>query len=189
MKKVNTKRVTLGFLEKHDACEEGVEYWETLPKEKRYDPVWLINHAIDSGDEDLLNHANWLITRVLSRKNALRYPVFAARQVLHLEKNQDSALKAIEAAEAVIKKDSEVNREKARKAASAASDAAYAAYTAAYAAYTAADAAVAAAAAADAADAAADAADAADAAADADPTAARKEMKIKILKYGLELLK
>jgi hypothetical protein len=196
MERTNTKRITKKWLEDHSACTSGIEYWLTLDKKHRHDPVWLMNHAINSDNKVLLNYANWLIARVLSRKNALRYAVFAARQVLHLVKDQDASLKAIEAAEAVIKKDSAENREKARKAAADAARAvAYANYAAADAADAAADAAravayanYAAAAAADAADAVAYANYAAADAARAVADAARKEMNIKILKYGIKLL-
>lgn len=121
MKTKNTKKVSLWLLKKLHACKSGVEYWKSLPKEHREDPLWLMQHAIESDDEAILKDANWLICRLFSDKNTQRYAVFAARQVLHIfeEKypDDDRPRKAIEAAEAVIKRNTADNRKRARLAA------------------------------------------------------------------------
>jgi hypothetical protein len=127
----------------------------------------------------------------MKRKQYLKYAVYAARQVLNIyEKeypNDDRPRKAIEAAKKCIKNDTEKNRDAAYAAYAAAAAAAAAASYAAYAASAAAaasDAAYAANAAAS-----ADAAYASYAAADYAAAYARKNMKIKILNYGIKLLK
>ena len=150
---------------------------------KKTDSLTVLESLIS---DDELSWANWLIVRVMERKQCLAYAIFSAEQVLDIfEKRHPEdkrPRKAVEAARAVLKNDTPENRAYAADAADAAADAYAAAADAAYAAaYADADAA--------AADAAADtAADAyaADAAADDD---VRKEMQIKILNYGIKLLK
>ncbi len=193
-------KLTKDWLSEHHACEEGLIWfgaqqetdWEHIVKklmlEKRYG--W----------------TNWLIIRLMTRKQKICYAIFAARQVLGIFEKKypkdDRPRKAIEAAEKCLEDDSEQIKNAAAAAASAAASAVYAvtayaadaadaAYAAAYAAYAAAYAADAAyavgcGAAYAAADAAADAAYAAYAAyAAAD---AKEKMQIKILVYGLNLL-
>jgi len=110
-------------------------------------------------ENEKLDWANWLIVRVMNYRQYVSYAIFAAEQVIHH--------KAIDAAKKCLVNPSKVNKKNAAAAAYAAADAAYAA------------------AAADAAYVAAAYAATADAAADA----ARKQMKLKILEYGLGLLK
>ena len=160
-------KITKEFLHEHSACADGLKF---VTKNNLIDleDIDFINKLIE---HDKLDWANWLIVRVMERKQCLAYAIFAAEQVLSIfEKKYPDDLrprKAIEAAKKVLESDTQENR-----------DVAYAAY--AYAAAYAADAAADAAAYAD--DAAADAAYAADAAAYA-------QMKIKILQYGISLLK
>jgi hypothetical protein len=140
---------------------------------------------------DKLDWANWLIVRIMTYKQYVSYAVFSAESVLDIyEKkypNDNRPRKAIEAAKLCVKSPTKKNKDAADAAANAASAAASAAANAAYAAYAAsaaantANTAYAADAAAYAASAAASAAYAAD--------AADAEMKIKILNYGLKLLK
>jgi hypothetical protein len=157
---------------------------------KKTDSLTVLESLIS---DDELSWANWLIVRVMERKQCLAYAIFSAEQVLDIfEKRHPEdkrPRKAVEAARAVLKNDTPENRAYAADAADAAADAYAAAADAAYAAADAAYAAAYADADAAAADAAADtAADAyaADAAADDD---VRKEMQIKILNYGIKLLK
>lgn len=198
MKTKNTKKVTLKILEKLEACESGAEYWKSLSEKHRHDPLWLMQHAIDSDNLHVMEHANWLITRLLSTKNVRRYAVFAARLALPVFEseypNDDRPRKAIEAAEDVIKRNTAENREKARLAADAAwaavvadvscvvvdrsswaSWASWASRAAAYAAWTAAW--------------EYRTADGANAAMAALAAADTAKTMIKILKYGMELLK
>jgi len=192
-------KLTKRWLEGKNACLGGIRYFESL-KTTSIDE--LFNNAIK---DERFSDTNWVISRKLKRKDKIRYAVFAAKQVIDIyeEKYPDDnrPRKAIEAAERCIEKDIKNNRAAAADAAYAyaAADAAYA--DAAYAAYAdaAAAAAYTAAAAADAAYAyayAAAAYAAADAAAYAYADAAyvsndviKKEMYVKILTYGFELLK
>ena len=141
--------------------------------------------------------ANWLVGRLLPRKDAVRYAVFSAEQVLHIyEKeypNDKRPRNAIEMARRCITDLSLAAQAAARDAAWAAYADAWAAYAAAEAAYTAAGAAYAAWAAYAAAGAAYAAAGAAYAsyaawAAWAAYAAARKKLQTKIINYGLGLL-
>ena len=141
-----------------------------------------------------LDWANWLIVRLMTHEQQIRYAIYAAEQVIELyeEKYPDDKrpMQAIEAAKKCLDNPSEKNKAAARAAAraafAAADAAAYAAdagadaaaFAAADAAYAAADAAYAAAYA---------AARAAFAAADADD-AALKKVQLKIINYGLRLI-
>jgi len=179
------KKVTTKFLENNNACSGGFRWWDANCKGLSTEDqlLKLVNYRAD--------WANWLMSRLLNRKDKIRYAVFAAELVINIyEKehpNNKAPRKAIEAAKEVIKRDTQSNR----------NNAAYAAYAAAYAAYAADAAADAAAYAAYAADAAADAAAyaayaayAADAAADAaDAADVKKEIQLKIINYGITLLR
>ena len=153
----------------------------------------LNDNEIDVGERVRLQWGNWLMVRVLPYKDAARYAVFAAEQVLNIFETKyledKRPRKAIEAAKAWLENDTPETR-------NAVATAATVAYTCACAcAAAAADAADAAAAAADAAAAAAAFAAAATAAAayayaaayDAAYDAAAK-LQQKILRYGMTLL-
>jgi len=92
--------------------------------------------------------ANWLIVRVMERKQYLAYAIFSAEQVIGIYETQhpsnDRPRKAIEAAKRVLENDTPENRANAwaayaaaYAAAADAEAAAWAAYAAAYAAYAA----------------------------------------------------
>ena len=74
--------------------------------------------------ETKLDWANWLVVRLLNRKEKIRYAIFAAEQVIDMfeEKYPNDKLPriAIDAAKAVLEHDTKANR----AAASAAADAA-----------------------------------------------------------------
>ena len=168
------KKLTEKWLEKRGACADGISWFKTCSKEN---PSEVMDALLA---EKKLDWANWLIARLLSPKDRVRYAIFAAEQVIDIfEKahpNDKRPRKAIEAAKAVLKK----NNKTARAAAWAAAGAAWAA---AGAAGGAGDAAGAAWAAGDAAWAAWAAAWAARAAGDA----AGPAMKEKIIRYGMGL--
>ena len=172
--------ITNDFLTDTGACDDGIAWWR---KEQNHETFTILNRLIETHN---LNWANWLIVRVMERKQKNKYAVFAAQQVLDIyEKKYPDDLrprKAIDAALKCIGNDTEENRNASGAAAGAAAEsaadaaagaAADAAYAAAYAAYAAAGAAAYA------------AAYAAYAAADA----AAYALKIKVLNYGIELLK
>jgi len=200
------KTITIEYLKEIDACVDGVKWWRGL---KTTDLKTILETAIASNDPTIIEYGNWLICRVFTHEQKVKYAVFAARQVLDIyEKKhpEDTApRKAIEAAEAYLTNPTANTAYAARAAADAAYAAAHAAHAAdastnaaraadastnaaraaAYAAY--------AARAARAARAAASVADVVDAvytarAAVHAADAAVKGMKIKILSYGLTLL-
>ena len=163
-------KITKEWLQEINACASGIRWFLN---QKETDSIKVLEALIEDNE---LADANWLITRLMDRKQKLQYAIFAAEQVIDIFENKYPNDKrprlAIEAARKVLENDTAENR----RAAAAAAAAAYAC-AAAYA--YAADAAYAYAAAA----AAADAYDYA--AADA---AAGKAMRLKILNYGIGLL-
>jgi hypothetical protein len=176
-------KLTKEFLKRHSACRDGYEYWI-----KTNEPD-LIKFIHICKKDNHLDWANWLIVRAMNREQRLKYAIFAAEKVLHIfeaEYPDDKRPRdAIKAAKAVLKNDTQKNRNAAYDACDAAAyAAAYAAYDATYAAAAAADAA---AAAYDAAcDAAADAAYAAYDAAYAADAACREDMLWTILEFGMK---
>jgi len=183
-------KLTEKWLRDHDACNLGITWF--LNQEET-DPIKLIKQAIKKKQH--LDWANWLIVRKMKYKQYVSYAVFAAEQVIDIFEKEypddDRPRKAIEAAKKCIKKPSEKNKAvayAAYAADTAARSASAAFWAAAAASWAAAAAAWAAARAVWAADdafwAAARAARAADHAAINDI-----RMMIKILKYGLSLLK
>jgi len=172
-------KLTVKKLENLNACKDAIEEFKNQ-KERNVFKVF-----------DLLlkdkkyQWANWLITQLLERQNRIRYAIHAAEQCLDKFEEkypEDKRPKlAIEAAKKVLEKDNKKNRDAAYAAAHAAVNAAYAAVNAAYAAAHAAVNAAYAASAAYAVNAAAYAA--ASAAADVAVD------YIKIIKYGITLLK
>ena len=151
-------KITEKFLKEKDACSEGIEY-VIANKYIGLERKAFLEKLIA---EDKLDWANWLIVRTMKYKQYVSYAVFAAEQVIDIyEKkysNKNAPRKAIEAAKLCIQAPTKQN--KAAAAAYAAAAYAAAAYAAAYAAYAAA----------------------------AYNNAVRKEIKIKILNYGLSLL-
>jgi aminopeptidase N len=181
------KKVTKRWLKKMNACcsESDMDRAEKNLKGN----IVLITKTLLA--EDRFSDANWLVTRLMNKKQNVQCAIFAAEQVLPIfeEKypNSNSPRKAIEAAKNYLKNPCEITKNAvdyaaraaacvaARAAACAAARAAArAACAAAYAAAYATDAAYAAYAAADAAYAA---------------YADKKDLKIKIINKGLEILK
>jgi hypothetical protein len=170
--------ITTKFLKEKGACEEGYK-WVKENKLIGLDSIPFVNKLIEN---DKLGWANWLIVRCMEYKECVSYAVYAAEQVIDIfEKkypNDKRPRKAIEAAKACLDNPSDENKKAADASAYASASAAYASASAAYAA-------------ADAAAAYAYAAAYASAAAYAYAAAsayAKKEMRLKILNYGLQLL-
>jgi hypothetical protein len=137
------------------------EGYDWFIRQRARDEVKVLEHLIK---DEKFDWAIWLIVRRMTRKQYLQYAVFAAEQVIDIfEKkypNDKRPREAITAARKCIEDDTQENRAAADAAADAADAAAYAdAYAA---------------------DAAAVAAYAAD---------ARKEMRTRILTYGISLMK
>ena len=118
--------ITKEWLKEKRACADGYAWFLNCGKSKDID---VLNALISSGK--YLQWANWLIVRVMNRKQKLRYAIFAAEQVIDIYEKKKPSTKAprnaIEAAKRVLEHDTNENR-------AAAADAAAAAYAAAYAA-------------------------------------------------------
>ena len=183
-------KLTLKFLENNKACGGGVDWF------KNQSETDLRKICLELMEQHKSSWANWVLVRKMNRKQKIQYAIYTAEQVIDIyeKKYRDDKRprEAINAAKKVLKSDTKKNRANAAAAYAAAYAAAAVAYAdaAAYAAAYAAAAAAYAAYADAAVDAAYAAVDAAYAAADADDADdARKEMQIKIVKYGLRLIK
>lgn len=172
-------KITKKFLEKQNACPEGIGY-AVRSKLIGEDDIDVIKHLIRDGK---LRWANWLIVRVMDYRQYVSYAVYAAEQVIDEYESQyphdDRPRRAIEAAKKCIKNPSAENKSAAHSAAAFAAYAAgytgYTGYAARYAARYAAFTAYAGSA-------------EASAAGFAVGSAAGSTMQIKILKYGLLLI-
>ena|SRR3990167_5089701 len=160
-----SKTLTLEKVNEWHPCTEAINWAEPIWNGKEENSIVVLERLIE---EEKCDWANWLIVRVMGRKQYLAYAIFAAEQVLEIYETKypkdERPRKAIESAKVVLDKDVPKNR----VAASAAAYAAYAAYAVVNAV----------------ADAAARAA-----AYNAYAADARKKMQLKILNYGMELLK
>jgi len=177
-------KITKDWLFEKAACKDGIKWFVS---QKETDSINVLQKLIE---QKHLDWANWLIVRTMDRTQRLKYSVFAAEQVIDIFENKYPLDKrprlAIEATKKVLEEDTKENRSAAYAAAYVTADTAYTDYAVASAANAAADAVYAAADAASAADAAYAAASAA---ADAVYAASKIEMQLKILNYGLELLR
>jgi len=186
------KTITLKWLQSKGACKESLEAWQ---KETDHNTFATLNRLVSKNPE----WGSWLICRLMNKKQAVQYAIFAAEQVIDIYEGKypdKRPRNAIEAAKAYLKNPSKKTKAYAAAATYAAGYAAgygagyaatYAAAAATYAAdYAAGYDASAAAAATYAADAAGYAA--ADAACAYAAGAERRKMKAKILKYGIRLL-
>ena len=117
-------KITKAWLNRRGACSAGVEWFEKSGLTE--------SSEVMAGllKENLLEWANWLIVRLLDRKDKIRYAVFAAEQVIEMFEKKYPAdkrpRKAIEAAKAVLKKNNDKTRVAARVAAWAAWSSAWA---------------------------------------------------------------
>ena len=160
-------KLTLEMLKKYDACSPAIKRF----KKETCDTVELAIKKMQL--ENLYEWCTWLLARILSRENKIRFAIFAARQVLGIfEKKYPKDARPRQAIEAAKKYLSDPS---ADAAATASWAAAYASMAATAASWAAADAAYASRAAATAASwAAAD---------------AKEKMQKKIIACGMELLK
>lgn len=111
-------KLTIAWLDKRGACKDGVEWFRVAGLMNASD---VMEALIKEGR---LDWANWLIARLLSPKDRIRYAVFAAEQVLGIFEKQYPDDKrprmVIEAAKAVLKKSNKKTRAAAGSAAWAA---------------------------------------------------------------------
>ena len=156
-------KLNKAFFKKHEACIDGYEWTLSRPDNT---VEGTIKELIDI---ERIDWANWTIARCLNKKQKIQYAVFAAKQVLDIfEKkypDDNRPREAIEAAEKCIEHNTKKNRA-AAAASYAASSASDASDAAAYASYAASSASYA-----------------------SSASSAKKKMQLKILDYGLELLK
>ena len=155
-------KIDLDLLTKLKACKQGT-VWFKSQHETEHNKV--IKKLLEEGK---FTWANWLIVRLLDKKQRVKYAIFAAELVLHIfqskyPKNQRPR-QAIQAAKNYLINDTFVSAADAATAAAAYAATAAAAY-------------------------AATAAAAYAAAADATATAAAAAEKTKIIDFGLNLLK
>ena len=187
-------KITKEWLKKHNACRESIKEFE---QQSESDSLELINFMIGKNDYKYVGWSNWLITRIMTLEERIKYAIYAAESVLHIFElrfpDDDRPRKAIMATKDYLKcKNTTAAHAAARAAYAAAGAAAYAAaahaaYTAAYAAYAAASAA-AYDTACDAAYAAAYAAACAAAAHDAAGAAAKIKKLKEIINYGISII-
>jgi hypothetical protein len=124
-------KINKEWVKKQGACQGGSTWFNETYKGD-VDGIEVVKTLLEhTPTEESLSWANWLIVRLMTRKQYLQYAVFAAEQVIHIhEKNypEDNTVRAcIEAAKSVIENDTAENRQKATAAWAAAWDAAWAA--------------------------------------------------------------
>jgi hypothetical protein len=184
-------KLTKEWLARKNACIGGMAWFLN---QNKIDGIEVVKELINQKKYDW---ANWLITRLMKRKQCIQYAIYSAEQVLYIyEKeypNDNVPRNAIKAAKKYLKNPTKENKIAASSAyaaaysasasayayaasaaSSAASSAAYAAYAASFAAYAAY------------ASSAYDYASSAYAASSA--VVDHTEMKLKILEYGIKLL-
>lgn len=180
--------INLELLEKHHACDEGVEYFK-----ENYTEIELNKLLSELMHLNKFSWCNWIISKLLNRENKIRYAIFSAELVLHLFEKEFPSDKrprqAIEAAKNyLINKNIDAAYAAARSA-YAATRAAASATTSTPASHKAASAAAYSAAAACDSSSTSYAASASSAADAADNAAACDDsLKPKIINYGLELI-
>jgi len=194
------KIITVKWLNSINACSEAVE---AFAAQKEQDTLRILKLLIATKEREKLDWANWLITHLMTYKMYVSYAVYAAEQVIDIYEKQypdDSGPhKAIMAAKKCIKSPTRKNKNAAysaywaaHRAADRAADRAYrtanrdvdrayrAAYSAAHSAHSAANSAH---------SAAHSAYRAAYSAVDRADLVADRALQIKILRYGIKLLK
>ena len=92
-------KITVEWLQAQGACPRGIDAFQ---RQKETCAVKLVKTIIRKKDH--LPWANWLLIRVMSRKQCVSYAIFAAEQVLYLYEqrypNDNRPRKAVEAAKA-----------------------------------------------------------------------------------------
>ena len=126
------KKITKKWLNEVNACQEGVDWFLD---QNESDPVKLLRMAINSGELEVLDYAIWGITRLLTKKNNIRFAIYCAEKVIHIFENSYPEDKrprqAIQAAKRYLKNMTKENRNASFAAANAAASAAADAYAAA----------------------------------------------------------
>ena len=115
-------KITKEWLKEKSACADGQKWFEA---QSETDGIAIVGKLMA---EQRFDWANWLVARVIKRKQNVAYAIFSARQVLDIYEKKYPGDKrprlAIEAAEKCLLKNNSKNREAASAAARAASEAA-----------------------------------------------------------------
>jgi len=94
------KTITLKWLQSEGACKESLEAWQ---KETDHNTFATLNRLVVKNPE----WGNWLICRIMNKKQAVQYAIFAAEQVIDIYEgkypNDKRPRNAIEAAKAYLK--------------------------------------------------------------------------------------
>ena len=102
------KIITVNWLNKINACSDAVEAFKN---QKETNPIKVVQGAMKINRFDW---ANWLIVRLMNRKQKIQYAIFAAESVIDIyEKKYPDDKRprnAIEAAKKVLKRDTKKNR-------------------------------------------------------------------------------
>ena len=189
--------ISMKWAEDNHACKEAREWFKGELNGKRSMSVSKLFSLLKQIDR--IDWANWLVVRLMTHDQQIMYAIYAAEQVIEIYEarypNDTRPRNAIQAAKTYLEDKTEANKDKVADATYAVADAAHAVYAvyaadaahaahavyAVYAAYAAARAAR-----------AARATYATDAAADAAAYAARaavsRNMRLKLLNYGLGLI-
>ena len=118
------KKVTEKFLKDHRACSSGMQ-WVTENKLIGLPRIDFVKKLMENGKIDW---ANWLIVRLMNKKQKVQYAIFAAEQVISIfEKkypDDNRPRKAIEAAREYLNHPTKKNKTAARSAAFSARSAA-----------------------------------------------------------------
>ena len=109
------KTITKAWIEERQPCEEGVKWYNSRTDKT---PLGLLDGLIA---EKRYEWSNWFVSRILDRKDRMRFSVFCAEQVLDIFEKKFPDDKrprlAIEAAKKVLVKDTAETRSAARSAA------------------------------------------------------------------------
>ena len=124
-------KLSLEILEPKKPCSQGREWYKENPTETVEACVEKLLAETDSACRDRLNWASWLLTRMFTKEQSVKYAIFAAEQVIGIYEKKypedKRPRKAIEAAKEYIKDPSDKNKKTAYDAAAYAAYAAYAA--------------------------------------------------------------
>ena len=166
-------KISVESLKKMGACEEGIEEFKKLFGDKEVDAI----QALLKFAKLEPRYSIWWLTETFSKEHNVKLAIYSAELVLHIFEDKypddDRPRKAIEAAKEYLKNPTEDNRNASYSAAYSAA----ASYSAAAASYAAAYAS------------SASSSSASSAAYDAEYEKAKSETYLKIIKYGIKLLK
>lgn len=115
------KTITLKWLQSEGACKESLEAWQ---KETDHNTFATLNRLVVKNPE----WGNWLICRIMNKKQAVQYAIFAAEQVIDIYEGKYTDKRprnAIEAAKAYLKNPSKETKADAYAAAADAYAAGY----------------------------------------------------------------